>query len=673
MLKNRLVITLLVCLLTVCLIFPIGTMAFAAQPQDTLPPVWLVNAKDGDIYTFFKQTDEKALYGDFSAKYIKKGLIAGQHVLDRPVDLSAYKDNGYLHLVFYVENAEDFTGYAYIELSSSGVVDSKEQQYDFQGNIQAGWNHLTFPLSSGYSSRPSIDWSKVNFSRLVIQNAGTTPIWVEGAYVSLFSGEESPYEGFVDPQLTVEATCANDVVTLTVEAQATGAMCAVHYDKLMLEATGNTEKTLSADGTTFTFRAREGGCALFRVDLTLADGRIVSAFARTTVQKAGYYYGDGHTHTILSDGEDTLLENFLSAYRRGSSFIFTADHNYDVTKTEPIKEALSSVYASTGSSANDFLAITANEITGTKGHSLQYFSSRSFSPTTTAAGYQTLIRDIKADGGLYFLAHPFITSRFYFPDLDSPSVVRDEYKDVDGFEIVNGVYGYTSYNQQAMELWDRYNITGYKHYYAIGNTDAHNAGWVALTKNHLYLSSLSETNIRQAYENGNFYVSDGADLRFTLGGKSMGEELAVAASDTDASLDLKAYNRNGYAVEKVVVYKYTMGDDIDAAYAKGQSEALVLTPSASTDFYEYTGSLRISPGDFVRVAVFSESGQAYSNPIWVVKASADSSKLDGTSEVTDNPKSGVGLFEQIWLYVILAVTVFVGFNVFVLLRKHRKD
>lgn len=630
MTRQKKIFSLFISLILCLCVAPITVNAQAQAPH-----VWIVSAEDGDVFTYYKQNSEKVLYGDFSGKYGGIGTNAGMHLLDRAIDLSAYSQKGFIHLVLYAEKAADLQSLSYLELSSSGMCDTKEIQFNFTGQLVDGWNHLVFPCNQ---TKQTIDWKYVNYARLVLKNIGGSSVWVEGVFASMTADPIDPDSDYTVPQWEVSATADGNDIALKVQTQdlTDKTVCRVYYDSLWLTPSDATEILfgIGDQQKELAFRATQGGVALFTVQLSAKDGRILDTkTARVTVAGRGWYFGDAHTHSVLSDGMDTLYANFETAYRRGSAYIFATDHNYNVAKKSPIQQAMQEVHSANGVGVTDFLAITANEITGTAGHSLQYFCSRSYQPPTTAKGYESLVQKIRDVGGLYFLAHPYLLEKFYFPELENPAVINEKYQDITGIEIVNGPYKDVFYNREAIQCWDRFNITGYKHYVAIGNTDAHNSSWVAQVRNYLLLDSVNEENIYQAMKNGHLYVSDGAQLRYTLGGAQIGETLLVAEQNTQVTLKIAALQEGGSPVDRIEIYQFTIGEDNDELYRQGIKNKLVIRPQENTSFYQHTQQLAVSPGQFVRVAVYTGAGQAYSNPIWIEQGEpVDVSSSDGEAK-----------------------------------------
>ena len=449
--------------------------------------------------------------------------------------------------------------------------------------------------------------------------------------------------------LTVDKTAAevgDDIkATLTLKNSLDKTMTDLRYqvrfNGLMLSTTGPLTGSLTlqpgeSKSYTFSFRAKEGGAAVLTASLT-AEGVTIVSQARADIAGKGFYWGDGHTHSTRSDGTGTLYENFLSAYTKGHSFILATDHNANPGEPADVAEALTALRKELANPTG-FIALKNNEITATpNGHMLQYNTPAPYQPQTSAEGWARVIGSIKADGGLSFLAHPF-DEPWIYSGLESPANVIPESAEVTGFEIVNGTIATRAQNRMAQELWDRYNISGWKRYVGVVNTDGHTKDQVAEVFNALLMDSLSEENIYDAYANGRLYASTGPQLRYTLGGADMGGTAYIPGDTGEAALDVTAMAEDGAALTKVVAYRYTVSDTvegIEAAYRKGRSAPIVLYEQGDGEplaFFRYGGKLTVGDGEFIRVEVHAQKGVdtlvAFSNPIWVEKRTADTDRAE---------------------------------------------
>lgn len=107
------------------------------------------------------------------------------------------------------------------------------------------------------------------------------------------------------------------------------------------------------------YRAIEAGRGRIYYKIT-ADNFNTQAFSDISIAGAGWYGGDCHTHTNLSDGTGTVQQNIESSYVKGMSFLYTLDHND--TRSHIDSERI------TAESRGDFIAVTGIEVDDLEGH-----------------------------------------------------------------------------------------------------------------------------------------------------------------------------------------------------------------------------------------------------------------------------------------------------------------
>lgn len=386
----------------------------------------------------------------------------------------------------------------------------------------------------------------------------------------------------------------------------------------------------------FTLVAREGG--LLRVEVALSTVQGVTLPVRTLdvqIIGAGCYHGTTHSHSTESDGKGTLAQNFHRMIRDGMTVTYTADHNALMQDKAGFARAMESMRQC----GYRFTAIKGCEITvyGNNGHLLSYGNDLTFGEPPrnrkpeTIDNWNRIIREINATGGYCYMAHPFhvwfnftgfasdceaVEKRF---EVTLNEDILDLYTDMNGMEIVNSRYVNREMNNDyAIAYWDRMNCKGYKKYFGSGGSDGHALSQLSSVYNGFLLDDLTPEALEDAYRNGRQFVTTGAELRFTLGGKTFGETLAV--SGETATLVVEAYINGGY-VSEVVLYDYAMDPaDPDRAFREGVQT--VLYAHAEGDERDYvvdTRDIPVQRGHFYRVAVRTNDKEkvAFSNPVWV--------------------------------------------------------
>ncbi len=429
----------------------------------------------------------------------------------------------------------------------------------------------------------------------------------------------------------------------------------------------------TTDSRTFTVKAGEstdvsfqitplnGGSLLLGINLLDEDGMVISReITGVTVPGAGFYVGDAHTHSILSDGKNTLKENFTSAYNKGQSWMFTADHNFQHSDTTQTDTALKGF--------DTFLALTGNEITSDYGHMLEYGTPHRHPTNTSGSMYecmanmtvtvdvwQSIMDEIISEGGACYIAHPFFwssTGAWKWPGIGTNPTNVYSYSGFTGIEVYNAdsdaTAGGSQKTAQAFELWDRYNLKGEQHYFGICNTDGHTDDIVSTAVNALMIDELSADNVLATLKNGHFYGTNGPEMRFTLSDGantvSFGETLSLPESKK-ATMSIQVGNQ-GSPLTKVILYKYTMTGNVETAYEN--REVTVLFDSSKdgeTFVFTYEQEVDVADGVFYRIEVEAvesaygddrRGGFAFSNPIWVgADISLDFGDDDSDSEDTE--------------------------------------
>ena len=107
--------------------------------------------------------------------------------LKKAVDISPLK-GGYVHFSLYVANKNNFVKNIFFEISSSGVADAEELQWEIAlSSIKEGWNEIYLSIPSGVKTG-KIVYTKVNFFRLYSPNLdtkkGSLDVVIDDIYVT---------------------------------------------------------------------------------------------------------------------------------------------------------------------------------------------------------------------------------------------------------------------------------------------------------------------------------------------------------------------------------------------------------------------------------------------------------------------------------------------------------
>ena len=274
----------------------------------------------------------------------------------------------------------------------------------------------------------------------------------------------------------------------------------------------------------------------FQVQITLTFGApgpdFVPDFPPTRAKGRGHawYRGDGHLHTVHSDGRRLPAEVAAGARAAGLDFMVSTDHN------------TSSSHAVWGEFAGaDLLIITGEEITTRNGHWLALGL-----PAGEWVDWRYRSRDdafgrfagqVRGSGGLVVPAHPycpFIACQWKFG-----------YDDADAVEVWNGPWTYD--DESAVDTWDarlgEAVRTGKRWTPAMGNSDAHSEPQViGLPHNVVFASDLTTDAIMSDIRAGRSWIAESSSVQvtFTVSGAGqsagIGETLALPA---DAPIDVR--------------------------------------------------------------------------------------------------------------------------------------
>lgn len=369
---------------------------------------------------------------------------------------------------------------------------------------------------------------------------------------------------------------------------------------------------------TFKALALEGGrgtiAASVQADLFRAERK--TGF---DVAGAGHYAGDNHSHTQHSDGVHSVSENSESVYdKKRLSWVWSTDHNEFSQKQDA--DAVTAQYD------GRFLSLAGTEITTPYGHALVYGldgAPRSdIDDSPYGYGWQDSIDDVIGRGGLVYLAHPFEpTYAFQTPY---------EWTGFTGVEVWNGSWHALDggVNERAFRFWDELNIRGDGKYFGIANSDAHTKDKAGDPYIKGRLPSLAEEHVLGLLRSGNYFGTNGPELRFRIGGAEMGETLKIK-SPGSVPFQIQAYDPNS-RLTRVRVIRYPVTGNIADYDQRSVVFEQDLTTSNTNTFIRVV-YLPVTGKEFYRLEVTSEkaaegstgigplagTGFAYSNPIWI--------------------------------------------------------
>ena len=226
--------------------------------------------------------------------------------------------------------------------------------------------------------------------------------------------------------------------------------------------------------------------------------------------------------------------------------------------------------------------------------------------------WQEMIDGINATGGFLMPVHP--------ADKTYPFLNTYKIQNFAGLEVWNGANGLYETNVQARNYWDDLNTRGEYKYVGVSNSDAHSASSVAKTYNMCYLDTLTIENINKALKTGAIYGTNGPQLRFEIGGASLGQTLKIKKDKQNVNINIKAFDEK-HPLTKIELYRFKI-----TGGSENTKEVIKSWDLTNQNLFTWktTFTWRVSANEFYRLEVQSAKaafdsvvGFACSNPIWV--------------------------------------------------------
>ncbi|MCX2968257.1 MULTISPECIES: CehA/McbA family metallohydrolase [Streptomyces] len=215
-----------------------------------------------------------------------------------------------------------------------------------------------------------------------------------------------------------------------------------------------------------------------------------------------WYRGDGHLHTVHSDGRRTPAEVAAAARAAGLDFIVSTEHN--TTSAHGAWEGLW---------GDDLLVLCGEEVTTRNGHYLAVgtdpgtFVDWRYRARDDA--YGGFARRVHRAGGLVVPAHPhcpYVGCQWKFG-----------YAGADAVEVWNGPW--TDDDELALAGWDSRLVTDGAHGWlpAVGNSDAHSEPQVVgLPQTVVHADDLSRRAVLDALRTGRSYLAESSAVSVRL-------------------------------------------------------------------------------------------------------------------------------------------------------------
>ena len=385
----------------------------------------------------------------------------------------------------------------------------------------------------------------------------------------------------------------------------------------------------------FSYIMVEGGREAFYATAEL-DGKSIKATNAVSVAGSGFFRGDNHSHTLHSDGSGTMAENVNEAYNnKWLSWLYATDHNTILHKADAaIQTALKE---------GSFINLADPEFTAYNGHALTLDINDNLVTQVTPNGlgatvdeadkltggsygnlakWQAIVDDVTGTrNGIFYMCHPYSATLGFDnrPGVMSDDTIRD-IRRYTGLEIWNGAYD-SAGNHQSREAWDKVNSMGTGHYNGISVSDAHNPADIGRAYVKAFLPGLAEDNIHDALKKGNYFGSNGPEIRFNIDGAGISDTLNITSGSKVANFNINVYSPV-YNLTKIEIIKNTITGKYELNREVVYSYAFA---GDKTNTFDRTIQLSVKPGEFYRVEATSESalnsanslGYAITNNIWV--------------------------------------------------------
>ncbi|MCZ7414812.1 CehA/McbA family metallohydrolase [Streptomyces sp. WMMC897] len=310
-----------------------------------------------------------------------------------------------------------------------------------------------------------------------------------------------------------------------------------------------------------------------------------------------WYRGDGHLHTVHSDGRRTPAEVAAAARAAGLDFIVTTEHN-----------TTSGHGAWAGLWGDDLLILCGEEVTTRNGHYLAVGTDPgTFVDWRYRArdhAYDGFVRRVHRADGLVVPAHPhcpFVGCQWKFG-----------FEGADAVEVWNGPW--TPDDEVSVAGWDlELAARGHRNWLpAVGNSDAHREPQVVgLPQTVVHADDLSRPAVLAALRAGRSYLAESAAVTVRLSAADergryagIGERLRVRDPEAPVTVRLDVEGAPGDATARLLTDQGEL--------RSGPAGTLEWTTTASLATYVRAEVRRPGPGGGLPGPMV-----AMTNPLWL--------------------------------------------------------
>ena len=267
--------------------------------------------------------------------------------------------------------------------------------------------------------------------------------------------------------------------------------------------------------------------------------------------KPGWYKGDLHSHTGLTDGLCKSQSGanvscppsklFAAAASQGLDFLAVTDHNTQAHFNQMMQDQL--YY-------DKMLLIPGEEITTVKGHANVWGTENFLDYRVAESGYtiNSLFDEAHRLHALVSINHAYWPTNIRCPGCGWGWSPITDFAKVDAIEVINGYHeqgsSFTPPPGNGISFWETQLAKGLR-LTGVGGGDEHRAGeqlplhnGVGIPTTVVYASELSQPAILKGIKAGHVYIKvtgpQGPDLYFKSGSAIMGDDLKAPSGQTIA-------------------------------------------------------------------------------------------------------------------------------------------
>jgi hypothetical protein len=355
----------------------------------------------------------------------------------------------------------------------------------------------------------------------------------------------------------------------------------------------------------------------------------------------GWFAGDQHSHTsyekdsgiCIWEWPDTMSSMISAGISMDLDWQFFTDHSFGIDATiwsnaynecttyndQHPGDSYRCLYGeevSTGARSGQFTISHYLELPKNSDNVGYYADGCGFFCNNCKAE-QTVINDINNKGGMGFINHP------YDSDFSWANWSVTGYRGMEVLNSLDGTWG--SEDESSFTKWKDLLSSG-MNVMGLSDSDAHYIGDVGHTFTYCLLPEMSTAGIRSAVAGGRCVFGNGPLVDFEIGGKKLGDTLAVCPGSMTISID-------AYRGDAAMGYLDTVGIYVNGSLRDQMSFGSDLTEFHGTRQIDLTAADR-----YLYVGVQNRGAaktyKAWTNPLWLSVSPDNGPDADGDTYTT---------------------------------------